>query len=424
MALELYIFAMVAVGLAVLGAVLLPRFISEWPASVPMFHVLFGMALFSLPLGMPDPDPIVHGTYAERLTEFVVIIALMSAGLKLDRRPGLRRWAVTWRMLIVAMPLTIAAAAALGWGLVGFVIPTTLLVGAVIAPTDPVLASEVMVEDPGAGSEDELHGETAGGKDETRFALTSEAGLNDGLAFPFTYLAIAVLFSGVAPANWFGEWFLVDVLYRIVVGAVVGGALGWVLAVAVFGTLDRIDSHLGESMVGLEALAGTLVVYGIVEIVGGYGFIGVFVAATALREYERDHDYHEPLHDVAEKTEQLAMSIVMVLFGGAVVTGLFDPLTLEAVLVAVALVFVVRPAAGLAALLGFDRSLSERSTVAFFGLRGIGSFYYLSYGLNEGIFPQAELAWALVGLVVFVSVFVHGTTATPVIQRLQQGNHK
>lgn len=282
------------------------------------------------------------------------------------------------------------------------------------------MASEVMVEKPGESAEEEPVEGKAGMRDEVSFALTSEAGLNDSLAFPFVYLAIALAFSGIASGEWLGEWFLVDVVYRIGVGVVVGGVLGQVLAILVFETLEALESHLAKSMVGLEALAGTLLVYSTAELVGGYGFLSVFIAATVIRAYERKHDYNKPMHDIAERFEQIIMAMIMVLFGGAVATGLLTPLTRETILVAVVLVFVVRPLAGGIALFGFKRNPKERGAIAFYGIRGIGSFYYLAYGLNEGVFPQAELLWAVVGLVVLISVFIHGISATPVIQYLEQ----
>ena len=167
-----------------------------------------GFAAFALPLGLESPDPLEQGKLTERLTELAVIVALMGAGLKLDRPPGWRTWMSTWRLLAITMPLTIAAAAVLGWWVAGFVPATAMLLGAVIAPTDPVLATEVQVGAPGEGYEEREAGkhDPAGAEVEVRFSLTSEAGLNDGLAFPFTYAAIAMAIAGPAPGNWIGCW--------------------------------------------------------------------------------------------------------------------------------------------------------------------------------------------------------------------------
>ncbi|MFC5970702.1 cation:proton antiporter [Halomarina salina] len=416
MSLVLYDVGLAVAGVVVLGVTLLARVVPDRPISLPVLYVLFGAIAFSLPLGFPVPDPLDYGDLTERLAELGVIVALMGTGLKLDRRPGWPEWQSTARLLVVTMPLTIAGAAALGWGVLGFALPTAMLLGAVVAPTDPVLAAEVQVEDPGEGSEGEEVSDREGMADEVRFALSSEAGLNDSLAFPFTYLAILFAFVGASPSNWAGEWLLNFVVYKLVVGLVAGVAFGWVLARLVFASEAR--TVLGRSLKGVEALGGTLVVYGATELLNGYGFLAVFVAALVVRDYERGHEYDETLHEVTEMAEYLLMVGVMVLFGGALVSGLLDPLTVEAALVAVACVFLVRPLAGLVGLLGFDRNWSERATIAFFGIRGLGSFYYLAYALNHAPFPDADLLWAVVGLVVLVSVVVHGVTATPVVERL------
>ena len=416
MVFNLYYGGLVVIGLAILGIVLLPRIVSEQPLSQPILYVGLGAIAFSLPIGLTTPDPLIHGEIAKRVTELGVIVALMSAGLKLNRPPGLRAWASTWRLLALTMPLSIAGAAVLGWGLAGFFVPTAVLFGAVIAPTDPVLASEVQVEQPGEGVEDEELAGKAGKSDEVRFALTGEAGLNDGLAFPFTNAAIAIALVGVAPEAWFSEWLLVDVGYRIIVGTILGVGTGWVLSKLVFRL--TAETPLAKAVTGLESLGGTLLIYGLTEIVGGYGFIAVFVAALTIRHSERSHEYNEQLHEIAEKSEQVLMALIMVLFGGALATGLLSPLTREAVAVAFAVVFLIRPLAGFVGLLGFDREWSEQATIAFFGIRGIGSFYYLAYALEGALFEQAELLWATVGLIVLISVLVHGVTATPVVKRL------
>lgn len=418
MALEPYFVGQVVVGLAILGVALLPRLLGDWPVSIPFFYVALGFGAFSLPLGLPTPDPFVHGDVAEKLTELGVILALTGAGLKLDRSPGLRAWAATWRLLAVTMPLSIGAAALLGWGVSGFVVSSALLLGAALAPTDPVLASEMQVEEPGEGGEDDPSDGEFGGNDEVRFALTSEAGLNDSLAFPFTNLAILVALVGAAPAGWLGEWVLVDVAYKLAVGAAVGLVAGRVLGWLVFTV--SVETELGQRVQGLEALAGTLLTYAVTELVGGYGFLAVFVAALAVRHAERQHEYHRTLHDVAEKSEQVLMAIVMVLFGGALSAGLLDPLTVADAAVALALLFVVRPLAGLAGLVGFERDPFERAVVAFFGIRGLGSFYYLAHGLNVAAFPGAARLWALVGFTVLVSVVVHGATATFALRLLDR----
>jgi NhaP-type Na+/H+ or K+/H+ antiporter len=415
--------ALLLIGIAIFGAVVLPRRLSDKPMSFPMIYVAAGILVFSLPLGVEIPDPIEHAELTERLTEFVVIIALMGAGLKLDRPFELGAWSNTWRLLAITMPLTIIAAAVLGVGLLGTLLPTAALLGAVIAPTDPVLASDVQATPPTEEMDEEA--DPAEQEGEVRFALTSEAGLNDGLAFPFTHFAIAMAAAaGTSGLAWVGEWFLVHFLYEIVAGVVMGYLGGQVIARVIFG--EPVTTQLGKVMEGAEALAATLIVYGATELVHGYGFIAVFVAALELRHYEWEHEYYTALHDYAVMIERIVMASVLVLFGGAIAGGLLAPLGWLDVAVGLALIFVVRPVAGMIGLVGTTLSWGERLVVSSFGIRGIGSFYYLAFALNEASFGEVELLvaadklWALVGFIALTSIVLHGASANYVMDKVEQ----
>ena len=412
----------VLVGLAVFGAAVLPRVLSDKPMSFPMIYVGFGALLFALPVGMAPPHPQQSIPLTDRLTELVVIVALMGAGLKLDRPFDVRAWSPTWRLLAVTMPLTILLVALLGWWAVGLLPAAAVLLGAVLAPTDPVLASDVQASPPTEEDAEEIDPHEQEGS--IRFALTSEAGLNDGLAFPFTYLALAMAAAGGGSLAWLTDWVLVDVVYKIVVGAVAGYVSGEVFARLIF--RYQVTTDLARVMRGAEAFAATLVTYGVAELVGGYGFIAVFVAALALRHYEWDHEYYHALHDFAVMIERLLMAAVLVLFGGALVGGLLAPLTTIDVLVSLAIVFLVRPVAGILGQLGSPDSWPERLVIATFGIRGIGSFYYLAYAVHtaseaEGqILASADKLWAIVGLVVVLSIVVHGVAGSPVMAALDR----
>lgn len=394
-------------GLAALGGALLPRLIGHLPASPPMAFLALGLLVFSLPLGLGTIDPLERSEVTEYLTEIGVIVALMGAGLKLDRPLGWCAWQPTVRLLAITMPLTIGLAALLGWWAVGLAPATALLLGAVLAPTDPVLAADVQVGPPGGDPEEE---------DDLRFSLTSEAGLNDALAFPFTNAAIAMAVAGSGGSSWLLEWLAVDVLYKLAVGLAMGVAVGKLLSLVVFRTPENL--RLASRGEGFVALAGTFLAYGTTELVGGYGFLAVFVAAVVLRRSENDHDFHETLHDFAEQTEQLLMIVLVVLLGGALAGGVLDDLTWPAALAGLAVLFVVRPVTAWIGLLRTRTPPAERAAIAFFGIRGIGSLYYLAHALNEASFPEAELLWALVAFTVVVSIVVHGTTATMVTRRL------
>ncbi|HEX2178180.1 MAG TPA: cation:proton antiporter [Actinomycetota bacterium] len=401
-----YEIALLVVGAAALAVAWLPRVLKYRVISFPIILVVFGAVIFALPLGLPRMDPIRYGEVAERLTEFGVIVALTGAGLKLDRRIGLKRWKTTWLLLGVTMPLTIAAVAFLGWGVLGFAPATALLFGAALAPTDPVLASDVQVGAPGSGETDEV-----------RFALTSEAGLNDGLAFPFTNAAIAMAVT--SGAGWFGEWLLVDLVYKIVAGVVIGVVAGRFLALLLFRVGDH-HTKLAHSREGLVAVAVTLISYALTELAHGYGFIAVFVAALVIRDIERDHEYHKELTRFADQLERLASAVILLLFGGALVQGLLAPIDLPMVLVAAAILLLVRPLSGLIGIGRLKMETVEKPAIAFLGIRGIGSFYYLAYALNHASFSNAEELWAAVSVVVGASILIHGITAKPAIAKVAE----
>ena len=400
-------------GLAALGGALLPRLIGHLPASPPMVFLLLGVVVFSLPLGFLTVDPLEQSEATEYLTEVGVIVALMGAGLKLDRPLGWSTWRPTTRLLAITMPVTIGLSALLGWWAVGLAPATALLLGAVLAPTDPVLAADVQVGPPGGDPEEE---------DDLRFSLTSEAGLNDALAFPFTNAAIAMALAGTDPSGWLLEWLAIDVAYKLAVGLLGGVLIGKLLTVVVFRTPERL--RLASRGEGFVALAGTFLAYGATEAVGGYGFLAVFVAAVVLRRSEEDHDYHQTLHDFAEQTEQLLMISLVVLLGGAIAGGILAPLTWAAAATGLVLLFVVRPTVGWFSLAGTSTPRGERVAIAFFGIRGIGSLYYLAYALNAARFPEADLLWAMVAFTVVVSIVVHGTTAATVTRRLDAARER
>lgn len=430
-----YELGLFVVGVALLGTAVLPRILEDRPLSFPIVYVASGFLLFTLVPGMPILDPIGSSYSTERLTELVVIISLMGAGLKLDRPFSVQSWSATWRLLVVALPLTAALMAVLAWGVLGLLPATAILLGAVIAPTDPVLASDIEAGAPLTEVEEAQHPSNEWGS--VRFALTSEAGLNDGLAFPLTNLAIAVAGGSLlVPDTWLYDWVLVDVLYKIVVGAVLGSLVGYLMARLLF----RIPATKGmaelmergeQVMAGVEALATTLIAYGVTEQAHGYGFIAVFVAALALRHAEWEHDYYLELHDFAVLAERLLMATVLVLFGGAIAGGLLWNLTPTMVLVGLTLLLVVRPVAGVLSFVGTSASWAERAVVGAFGIRGIGSFYYLAHALAESSFQEIELVvaaeelWAFVGFVVLSSIVVHGISSSYVMAALDrhQGRH-
>jgi NhaP-type Na+/H+ or K+/H+ antiporter len=402
-----YMVLLGGLGLLILSVAWLPALVHRSPLTLPIACVVLGFGLFSIPGTGPDPSLLEHPQLAEQLTELTLIVALMSAGLKLNRPLGWRSWATTWRLLGIAMPLSIAAIAWLGSGLLGLGAASALLLGAALAPTDPVLASSVQVGPPQNPEEDEV-----------RFALTSEAGLNDGLAFPFVHLAIAVALHGAGLGNWTWEWLGVAVLWKTAAGIGVGLLVGQALGHMIFRYLD--GSSIPETGDTLVALGITLLAYALAELAYGYGFLAVFVTALTLRHKERSHHYRARLHEFSEQLERLFMMVLLVLFGGALAGGLLAPLTWGAAAVGLLCLLAVRPLAGLVSLAGSGWRFDEQAAISFFGIRGVGSFYYLAYAYNTEAFGDLDVVFALVGFVVLGSILLHGITAAPIMNWLDR----
>lgn len=406
-------------------AVTIERLLARIWLSLPILYVAAGFALWSLPLDLPHFNPTVDGFDAmtlEYATEFIVIASLMAAGIAIDRPVSWRNWRQIWPLLLIAMPLTIAAVALLGWWALGLAPASALLLGAALAPTDPVLARSVQVGPPG---EDKRH--------DIRFSLTAEAGLNDGLAFPFTHLAIAAVGMTMV-GGWTLEWALSDLVWRIAAGCAMGWVVGRIGAWYVFEReADRPLSDIDEdsedaanpvysTSEGLIVLGTLLLAYGLAEIVHGYGFLAVFVGAVTTRQRENRSRYHKISHHFIDQIEQIVLVAVLFGFGAMLASGVLAALTWPAALVGLALIFVVRPLSGLLAETTSGLPVIGKLAVAFLGVRGMGSIYYLAYGQNHGGFGQIDVLWATVSFTILASIVVHGVVAGPVI-RLAENRH-
>ena len=394
-------------GVALLAAIIaIPRQ-RERAFTSAIVYLFFGAILAGglAVLGIDLLDPFTDATVIEHLTEIAVIIALFSAGLKLDRPLNWRGWRSAAVLLGVVMPLTIGGVILLGMGLLGLSLGAAVVLAAALAPTDPVLASDVQVGPPGEGDEPE-----------PKFALTAEAGFNDGLAFPFVFLGIFI--AGQGGTDWILEWVLADVLYATVVGLLLGGAVGRGLAIAVSRLHDR--GVLVPQLDGWLAMASVLVLYGVTEIAGAYGFLAAFAGGLAFRRYERHHEFHGRVHDGALTVEQFSELAIVLLLGSTVtLAGLGVPGPGGWVLVVI-LLFLVRPLVTVVALAPLRMPLAERVFIGWFGIRGIGSFYYVAVAIGSGALAvgEAELVYWTVVACTGASIILHGMTSTPVVKRL------
>jgi sodium/hydrogen antiporter len=371
-------------------------------------------------IGLPEDAGLI-----EILTEVAVLISLFAVGLRL--RVGLsdRMWLAPVLMATVAMLLTIALMAGVGIGL-GLTFGAALLLASILAPTDPVLASDVQVDN-------------IKERDQLRFSLTGEGGLNDGAAFPFVMLALGVL--GLHELGPYGlRWWSIDVAWATLGGLALGWALGLVFSkVVVYLRHEREQAFGMESFLTLGLIALT---YGIALSIKTYGFLAVFAAGLAMRHIEHRHNVGRPTDktitaadkgvaasktpaqtsaymakavlDFALDLERLAELTVMLVIGALLTTKAF---TLESIVIAASLIFVVRPIAIYLSTAGTLLTRTQRRLAAWFGVRGIGSVYYLSYAMTHGVMTSEMRVVADAVLVtIAASVLLHGSSATPIME--------
>jgi len=387
-------------GAVILIVAWLPLWLERLPLTLPMLAVGAGFVafLFTPDLAAPQAHPLI----ATVLLEVVLIVAVMGAGLSIDRRFSWRSWTSTWRLLVIVMPLSIAALAALGWGLLGLPVGVAMLLGAILAPTDPVLAASVQVGPPGIGEEGE-----------TRFALTSEAGLNDGLALPFLVLGASLIAHGSRPGWWIARWVAVDLVWGVAIAGAIGFACGWLLVKGNDLLPERLK--LTQSSEGLASVGLAFLVYATASALHGYGFVAVFAAAVTLRKFGSALEYARRITASARRLERLLAFLVFGLFGGAIASGVLDGIGWREAVFALLALLVVRPVATLLGFAGSKHPVPVRLALGYFGIRGLGSLYYISreVGANPNHNPLG--LWSVTALTVLFSIALYGVTARPVL---------
>ena len=424
-----------ALWFLLVGALLLARgltssILKRLPVTPAIIYLAVGLLVGPTVLNVFHFNPLKQSALMEVLTEAAVLISLFSAGVKMPVPVSFAHWRAPILLATVSMTVSVGMVAAFAYYLLGLPLGAGVLLGAILAPTDPVLATDVQIRHPGD-------------RDQLRFTLTCEAGMNDGSAFPFVMLGMGLL--GLHDLGEFGlRWALVDVLWAtaagITIGVISGAALarlGWKLR-AEPPEYKLMDDFLGLGLIG--------VVYGLSVLVNAWGFLAVFFAAVALRQTElklagaaRHHpdrpqsDRIEPEAARAspdskppptvsggslvfkEHLERLSELMLVLLIGG---TLFLDSWSWRAVGLALFLFVAARPVSVLAGLLGSRTSWPIRSMVGWFGVRGIGSLYYLMYAIQHGL-PE-DLALELIQLTlvaVSLSILVHGTSVKPLMSR-------
>lgn len=404
---SLYAVGLLFLGVVVLVGVAARSHQAERSFSASVFYVGFG-ALAAVALSLLDVsplDPEADHVVLERLSELALVVAVFSAGLVIERHVHRRSWVSVATLLVVVMPLTIAAIAVFGMVAMGLSFGAALLLGAILAPTDPVLAGDVGL----AGVGGEIYGEP-------RLSLHTEAGFNDGLASPFVVLGLLAAERG--GTSWLGEWVLADLLYAAGLALAFGLAAGFGAAWLV--TRGRAAGLVAAHLDGFLAFGVVLVVYGLTEAAGGYGLLAVFAAGFAFRRYEYGHEVHQGVNHGAESAGTSLELLVLLLLGSMLTFDGLEAPGLAGWLLAPLLILVIRPVLVLATATPKLMDLRGKLFLGFFGVRGVAALFYAAVVVESGALGKAEqhtVVWTTL-VVVVVSIVVHGLSATPLTRRL------
>ncbi len=420
------------IGALLIGMALTGALWKRLPLSTSMLYLAVGVVLSPLGLDVLRLDPIEESATLERIAEVAVLVSLFVTGLKLSAPLDDVRWYLSLRLALIAMVLTVAAIAVVGMTFLGLSVGAAIMLGAILAPTDPVLASDVQV----ASTDD---------RDRVRFTLTGEGGLNDGMAFPFVMLGLGLLgLHELGPAGV--RWLAVDVVWSIAGGLAIGALAGLLVGKLVL----FLRVHHQEAVGYDEFLALGLIVlsYGVALLAHTYGFLAVFAAGLALRRVEDPptpsidsltevvaakatgapetaqaiaiDPRHAPnylAHAVLAFNEQLEriVEVALVLIIGAM---LAYTIASPAIWWFIPLLFLlIRPVCVLLSLTGSATNRHQRALLSWFGIRGIGSIYYLMYAINHGLAAETTRQFiALTLAVVVASIIVHGISVTPLME--------
>ncbi|MBD2113989.1 MULTISPECIES: cation:proton antiporter [Cyanophyceae] len=396
---DIYILDLLVIGLLLLTVTLGSGWIGRLPLSYALIYLIVGIGLSPYGVNLVQTRP--DAALLERLTEFVVLISLFSCGLKMNRPLKTWAWNSTIRLIGFLMPISIFAIAAIGHFFLKLEWGVGILLGGILAPTDPVLASEVQLTNP----QDQ---------DELRFGLTSEGGLNDALAFPFVYFGLHWI-KDDNWQSWFGRWVAVDLLWAIAAGLLVG--------IGVAKGICWLERHLAkrnsvdEVMEDFVGLSTILLAYSVAELVHGYGFLAVFVAGVAMYHHRLSDERSLSRLKFMERLEKLTEIGTILLLGSLLRVEPMLKFAVPGLIIAGLLILVIRPLGAWVSTIGSPVHPATRLLFGWFGIRGVGSLYYLTYCLGQGLQDEAGemIAWLTI-ITVTISVTLHGVTSTPLMQ--------
>lgn len=434
-------------------------YLRQTPISTSFIYLIIGIALSPVGFGVAAIDFESNKVLLEKFTEVAVIISLFVGGLKLRLPLKNKAWRAAFRLALPVMFFSIVGIAVFAHFVFGFDWAIAILLGALLAPTDPVLASTVSVDD-------------ANDKDRMRYGLSGEAGFNDGMAFPFVIFALLMLENG-GIGEWIGGWFLHRLIWAVPVGLIIGYGLG----LGVGHLAIRLRNHHRDSSAPNDFLALALIALSYVsaEFVGAWGFLAVFAAGLGLRQAEikiveenpigdnseiyntlakladkkneqkedsEDENSHTPAENVvnvareeeAMKEPAIAAGVVVseaISFGDTVerlaevflviIVGIciWNYWDWRAVPLALVFFFVIRPVLTQLFLIKTPTGKWQRIMLGWFGIRGIGSIYYLAYALNHGLKSNAKDLISLVISIIALSILIHGLSAQPILKKYE-----
>ncbi|MBR7963060.1 cation:proton antiporter [Burkholderia vietnamiensis] len=429
------------IGVVLLSMAVATSALRHLPCSSAMIYLALGIALGPSGAGLLHLDIERDAVLLREIVEVALLVSLFAIGLRLRVPFSDKLWLVPCRLGLLAMIVTVPLLAGcavltlgLGWG-------PALLIAAILAPTDPVLAHDVQVHDPGD-------------RDLVRFALSGEGGLNDGIALPFALAALALCGARDTPHGppALSGTFALFALWGIVGAAAIGGALGAATTKAIGWLRIRYAQALGFE--GFFALALIALSYGAAQLAHTFGFIATFAAGVAMRRVEHrasgdrpprevigridsedvvaTEKHPEKVHafmaesvlDFTIELERIAEALVMTMIGSVLATLSAPLVTWSAAALALLLFAAVRPVAVLLTLTGSRATHAQRRLMGWFGIRGIGSFYYLLFALEHAPSSAVRPLAAPVLAVVCASVIVHGVSATPLMEWYYRLQHR
>jgi NhaP-type Na+/H+ or K+/H+ antiporter len=432
------------VGALLLSMGLMASLLDRLPVSPAMFYLPVGYILGPAVSGLINVAPDQHAELLATLAKLALLLSLFTVGLKLRMPFRDRIWRLPLRLGVLAMLVTIPLVALAGMFVFGLPLGAAILLGGILAPTDPVLASDVQIKH-------------VSDRDRIRYSLTGEGGLNDGTAFPFVMLGLSLLGVPLAAA-YTNDYAMLHVAWGVAAGLVGGWLSGWLLGRLVVGLRRRFRLALGmEEFLGIGLIALS---YGATEAIHGIGFLAVFAAGLAMRRIESTNsglqgvdpnqapavahvphagDKEEVATHPAKASAYMTETVLgfnmqleqfaeflMVTLTGILLSHI--GFSAAGALLALLLFFVIRPLSVALALAGASATPLQRRLLAWFGIKGIGSLYYLMFALqypwtapngyrSPALAPHVS---SMVLTVVAMSIVMHGISSTPLMDMYQR----